>query len=555
MSAMFDRMDEGWIATSSYENRKLNSISAFCQTAFRRICFMTPHERLANILHEHPRSPFLFVGSGFSQRYLGIPTWSGLLKEFCGSVTFEYYFANADSKLPRAASLIAKDYAVGWWKAPEFAMMREKYKAHLTSSSSPIKIAISERIQSEFKIVRHPQLVDELQALRAFNAEGIITTNWDLLLESLFPGYKVYIGQQSIIRQTPQNVAEIYKIHGCCSDPNSLVLTEEDYQVFRHKQAYLAAKLITIFVEHPVLFIGYSISDPSILDLLRAILRGLGSEEIGKLQRNLIFLQRTKPGRPEGVKETIVVVDDTQLPITNLVTADFASIYAALAQTKLKLPARLLRFCKEQLYEIVSSKEPSDKLCLLNIDEITDKSEIEFVVGLGLAGTHFGERGYQGVSSRDLFTYVLFGQPMLDPRKVLEQALPALDTGNNFLPVYRFLKEAEAKPGAAIFNLSVQRLATPGRDAFKTKSYAKQALRETNGRDFTWIIEKLPPEKAAAFIPHLPDERISVEMLEAFVREHFEKGFGVKYSTIYRKLFCLYDCLKFGADFALAKGG
>lgn len=513
---------------------------------------MTPNETLEAILHEHPTSPFLFIGSGFSQRYLGVPTWEGLLRRFCqGLSPFEYYLANSDSKLPRCASLIAKDFGALWWKAPEFQPMRDKYKSHIIGSSSPLKIAISDLLASEFKLIRETRLTDELAALRTFNAEGIITTNWDGLIESLFPGYKIYIGQQSIVRKTPQNIAEIYKIHGCCTDPNSLVLTDEDYALFREKQAYLAAKLITIFVEHPVLFIGYSVSDPNILDLLKSILRGLGSEEIHKMQRNLIFIQRAKEGRPSGVKDTILVVDNVQLPVTNLIVDDFLSTYATLSHTKLKLPARLLRFCKEQLYEIISSKEPSDKLCLLNLDDITDKSDIEFVVGIGV-GSQLAERGYLGVSAKDLFRNLIFEDLALDGQKVLEQTIPGLDLGSNFLPVFKFLRSAGVSPPANEQNKSVKKRAYRGRDLFKTKSCLKQALRAMSGKQFSWIVSNLPPEKASAFIPHLPDDRIPLDELLQFSQQHFDKAFSSNYSTYYRKLFCLYDFIKYGGrDFTL----
>src|SRR5690606_21092984 len=129
--------------------------------------------------------------------------------------------------------------------------------------------------------------------------------------------------------------------------------------------------------------------------------------------QNLIFLQRAKPGRPSGATNTIIVVDETPLPVTHLIAEEFTSIYNALSQTKLRLPARVLRFCKEQLYELVSAREPSSRLCLVDIDEIKTKDDIEFVVGIGVARNHLADRGYSGVSVRDLFSYILTDTPSL----------------------------------------------------------------------------------------------------------------------------------------------
>lgn len=500
-------------------------------------------EKLEAILHDHPASPFLFVGSGFSRRYLGIPSWAELLRLFCkGASPFEYYLTNADSNLPRAASLIAKDFAEYWWKSPDTERLREEYRDDCRTSSSPLKIAISAYIKERTVLPNSGRESEELDALRALNTEGVITTNWDQLLEELFSGYKVYIGQQSIVRQVPQNIAEIYKIHGCVSDPNSLVLTEDDYRLFKDKQAYLAAKLITIFVEHPVVFLGYSISDPNILDLLRAILRGLGSEEIRKLQQNLIFVQHQTSGELDVARETILVVDETQLPVTNLVTDDFLAIYGALAKSKLKLPARVLRFCKEQLYELIARKEPSEKLCLVDIEDVERKEEIEFIVGIGVVRSQVGERGYLGVSIKDIFSTLIRGEPRLDSARVLEQTIPALDSRNNFLPVFVFLRSAGAEYG----NAAVTRLISIGRDGYKTKGYERAAMRAMEGRDFNWIVTELPPEKAAAFIPHLVDDEIPLDALRAFADSHFEKAFSDRYSTFFRKLFCLYDYLSYG---------
>ena len=88
--------------------------------------------------------------------------------------------------------------------------------------------------------------------MEKFVLDGIITTNWDDTAERVLPQFTSYIGQEQLIFSSTYSVGEIYKIHGSYRDPKSLVLTEDDYDDFSKKNPYLAAKLITIFIEHPV---------------------------------------------------------------------------------------------------------------------------------------------------------------------------------------------------------------------------------------------------------------------------------------------------------------
>jgi hypothetical protein len=67
----------------------------------------------------------------------------------------------------------------------------------------------------------------------------------------LFSDFKVYIGQDQLLFSDAQGVGEIYKIHGSADDRESPILSAADYDRFGERNPYLAAKLLTIFVEHP----------------------------------------------------------------------------------------------------------------------------------------------------------------------------------------------------------------------------------------------------------------------------------------------------------------
>ena len=94
-----------------------------------------------------------------------------------------------------------------------------------------------------------------------------------------------------------QGIAEIYKIHGSVQNPESIVINKADYQKFYDKGKYLAAKLMTIFMEYPIIFIGYSISDSDIQAILsdagtiRKYELSILNPKIETLQKRFIFVE------------------------------------------------------------------------------------------------------------------------------------------------------------------------------------------------------------------------------------------------------------------------
>lgn len=217
--------------------------------------------------------------------------------------------------MPKAAKLLAKEYHRYWWAQNSPDNITEEKSDTMTSMSSPLKIDIAnylKGIEIESKITNNNQ--GEISDLRKANIGGIITTNWDMLLESIFPDYKTYIGQDELILENPQWIAEIYKIHGCASKPQSLVLTSSDYKTFNKKSKYLASKLTTMFMEHPVIFLGYSMSDPNIVSILKSLSLCLNTKQISRLKNNLIFVSRPSAKDEVGVHETMIYANKTKNP-------------------------------------------------------------------------------------------------------------------------------------------------------------------------------------------------------------------------------------------------
>ena len=90
---------------------------------------------------------------------------------------------------------------------------------------------------------------------------NIITTNYDTLLsDHILPGFSKVIIEGSPIPKS--NIGgNVFHIHGCISNPKSIVFTINDYFRFQHKDSYLSRKFYTLLQETTVVILGYALGD------------------------------------------------------------------------------------------------------------------------------------------------------------------------------------------------------------------------------------------------------------------------------------------------------
>ena len=347
---------------------------------------MSLQEDLQTHLEQFHTAPFLFVGSGLSRRYLGLEDWEGILRRFAAMTgrPYEYFRSSANGRYPAIATEIARELHGGWWESPTFEDSRSKYESEAKNRESALKIEMAKYLENVSAArVADCELKKEVETLAKATIDGIITTNWDLLLEEIFPGFEVFIGQDELLYSVSQGVGEIYKIHGCCSKPNSLVATADDYERFNQRNPYLAAKLLTVFAEHPVIFLGYSLNDENVATTLQSIALCLTSANINQLRDRLILVQWDADEVSYRWENNTIVTHGFPIPVKTIVTSSFIPVFNCLASLPRKFPARILRRLKEHIYQLVLDNDPADQLHVLDIDDDSDMSKIKVVYGVG----------------------------------------------------------------------------------------------------------------------------------------------------------------------------
>lgn len=499
-------------------------------------------------------APFLFVGSGFSRRYAGSEDWTGLLKLLAEPTgkPYERYVSSANGDLPKAASLIAADFHDVWWDSPDFAESRALYPTPPTKSS-PFKIEVARLLEGiTSRLPDEGELNLELEALRDAVVEGIITTNFDTILEYVFPDFAPYIGQDELLFRDPYGVAEIYKIHGSSTRPESIVITEEDFSRFNDRNPYLAAKLLTVFVEHPVIFLGYSLTDDNVRQVINSIASILTEKNLHQLKDRLIFVSWDATIDGPTMVASQFSIGQSSIPIHLVTVPRFLEVFQVLGTLKRRFPARILRHLKEQVYELVRTSEPGKTVAVADLESDTDVQAVDVVIGVGVS-QRLESQGIVGLSRRDLVEDVLTPRlPKSAHAEIVEKVIPRIASGKTHVPMYLYLRGAgllDDDGGLSIGSKVDARIRARVRLGasplvYTTPYYIKKVANIlTTYTTLQELLDKAPLSDALLAIPNLHPKAVSVPALRKFLVDNASVIDGVNQwdATQWFKCVCFYD--------------
>lgn len=515
---------------------------------------------IENIINKFNTTPFLFVGSGMTRRYLNLPDWKGLLKHFAEIISNDEFaydaYENKAKRLkhksgimPKVAELIQQDFDQKWFADESVRTVEETALEQIHNGLSPFKAELAAYIKSKTRI--NDDCLEEINKLSKISEKsiaGVITTNYDSFLEEHFTGFTKYVGQSQLIFSAIQGVAEIYKIHGSIEVPESIIINEEDYVLFEKNSAYLAAKLMTIFMEYPIIFMGYSISDNNILSIIKAIVNCLDTEQVKLLEDRFVFIEYKSDLIGTEITPYTIMIEDKPLTMKKVSLSDFMVLYNAMEGKRAKIPVVMLRKLKQELYEYIITHEPTANLRVASIDD-ERVSDDDLVLAIGKA-SEFGLKGLSGLDGNEWYRNIILEDLEFSADELLEHAFPKLITQNSGkLPLNKYLSQAKKE-----FSICKECAEKQNFDEIisKTIKNNRKCLGAYQSVKQIWDQEKSDIGKALRLIAHLREEQFDIKELEEVLKELFvndenvlQKANSNERSDI-RRLIRIYDYLKWG---------
>ncbi len=449
--------------------------------------------------------------------------------------------------MPKVAELIQQDFDRKWFSDEQIRTIDKNVIKEIHNGLSPFKAELAEYIKRQSIVnMNYKEEIDKLSEISEKNIAGVITTNYDLFLENCFKGFTKYVGQSQLIFSAIQGIAEIYKIHGSVEAPESIVINEKDYMEFERKSTYLAAKLMTIFMEYPIIFIGYSISDSNILSIVKSIVNCLDATQVKLLEDRFVFIEYKSGMVGAEVTPYTIMIENKPLIMKKVTLDNFLLLYNVLENKKAKLPVVILRRFKKELYEYTITNTPTANLRVASIDDERIKDD-DLVLAIGKASA-FGLKGLSGLDANEWYRNIILDDLEFSADELLEYAFPKLNRQNSGkLPLNKYLSEAtkdflECKEIAKKqdFDSIISKTIKNNRKYLGGYQSVKQI----------WEQEKFSTSKALRLIAYLEEKQMDVHELEDVLKEIFEKDVNTlqnvetnERSNI-RRLIRIYDYLK-----------
>ena len=152
----------------------------------------------------------------------------------------------------------------------------------------------------------------------------------------------------------------VYKIHGCVSDIQNIIITEEDYERFDKRYELIRAQLLSLFIHNPIIFIGYSISDVNIKNILKTIFMCIepNSKNAERIRKNFLLVEHQKDSISEEIREHDIDIEGFgTIRINKRKTDNYEIIYKSLSNLHLSVSAMDVRKFQDVFKEIKTGGE------------------------------------------------------------------------------------------------------------------------------------------------------------------------------------------------------
>lgn len=492
---------------------------------------------IREFIASYSNHPVLFVGTGFSLRYLENSfSWNELLEkisfEVFGNDEFYYdikakYAVGNDFDLTK----VAQDLEVKFNEISsqdrngKFEEINDIFYSNMKSNIclSKFKIYISQMLSNLTLKISMDSEVKELKKMKK-NIASIITTNYDGLIERIFD-FNPLIGND-ILLSNPYG--SVYKIHGCASKISSL--TENDYANFNERYELIRAQLLSLFIHNPIIFLGYSVSDENIKSILKTIFSYVepNTEQANRIRGNFLLVEY-QPGSQstEVIEHDIDIEGQATIRINKIKTDNFSELYRNIGELHLPASAMDIRKVQSVFMNIVSGGEIRVKIT----EDLDSLENSEKILAIG-SKKSINYSYHNGTSILDDY-FEIIEESNFQIVELIDEITIQI---SQWFPIFGFSTVNDKV--TKIDDLKAQQRDMVEKYIGGLTHHCKKP--HTNIKDIYNDITIAKSRKDNALLWNIYKGNLDLDEVEAHLKDLKDKG------TLYRKILCFYDLKRYG---------
>ena len=289
------------------------------------------------------------------------------------------------------------------------------------------------------------------------------------------------------------------------------------------------AQLLTFFMHHPIIFMGYSINDNNIKDILKTIFSYVttDSKQGEKIRSNFLLVEYEKDLENEEVVEHDIDSENYGvIKINKIKTDKFSSIYEALAELNLPISVMDIRKVQTVIKDIYAGGEIKVSIA----DNLDDLANSEKILAIGSKDKVYIYKNVNDMIA-EYFT-IIENQDI----NVLELINKQSIAKNQFFPIFGFAKVCKTISKASDLKTQQKK---------KLIEFQKKYVKKRKG-NYKSIAEMQAAKVANSYF--IDDLTFSVLRGTIDLKEVKEYLMSLtdKSCTNYKKLLCAYDYKMYG---------
>jgi hypothetical protein len=313
-----------------------------------------------------------------------------------------------------------------------------------------------------------------------------------------------------------------------------------------------------MFIERPVIFLGYSLTDEHIAEILEDIVSCFPNTSLEFLQNKLLFVEWKPELKQADISDSVI---HKKIPVKYIQAPSYKELFEVLSKTKKRIPAHLFRMIKDELYELVLTDDPKGKLYVRDSEKVEEGANTtEFVVGYDAISMvkrseSMASKGLVGLERVDLIRAVVFENGLYDWDKVVRDVLPNICKGNARIPIFYFLsqakmlgidgfliKDANLPNGIFIrYNITFEKFQSQGWTKRRSESVSEVRVGVNElylNYDFGFFLRMMPFMEPGLI-------KRDMEHLLKILKKHIDEAMSIQtLSSDFCKLVCIYDFIK-----------